>query len=59
MTVDFGPPLATYRGEETAALIGLAILGFLLIGLIVMDWQTHMLPDAFTFTGIAIGLFLV
>jgi leader peptidase (prepilin peptidase)/N-methyltransferase len=39
--------------------IGLAILGFLLIGLIVTDWQTHRLPDAFTLTGIAIGLFLV
>ncbi len=35
------------------------ILGFLLIGLIVMDWQTHLLPNAFTLTGIAIGLFLV
>jgi leader peptidase (prepilin peptidase)/N-methyltransferase len=39
--------------------IGIAILGFLLIGLIVMDWQTHLLPDAFTWTGIAVGLFLV
>ncbi len=35
-----------------------AILGFLLIGLMVMDWQTHTLPDAFTFTGIAIGFLL-
>jgi leader peptidase (prepilin peptidase)/N-methyltransferase len=39
--------------------LGVAILGFLLIGLIVMDWQTHLLPDAFTLTGIAIGLFLI
>jgi leader peptidase (prepilin peptidase)/N-methyltransferase len=39
--------------------LGLAILGFLLIGLIVMDWQTHILPNAFTLTGIAIGFFLV
>jgi leader peptidase (prepilin peptidase)/N-methyltransferase len=39
--------------------VGLAMLGFLLIGLVVMDWQTHLLPDAFTLTGIAIGLFLV
>jgi leader peptidase (prepilin peptidase) / N-methyltransferase len=38
---------------------GLAILGFLLIGLMVMDWQTMMLPDAFTLSGIAIGVFLV
>jgi len=35
------------------------ILGFLLIGLMVMDWQTQRLPDAFTLTGTAIGLFLV
>jgi leader peptidase (prepilin peptidase) / N-methyltransferase len=49
--------------EWQAALIlivlALTILGFLLIGLIVMDWQTLLLPDAFTLTGIAIGLCLV
>ena len=39
--------------------IGVLILGFLLIGLLVMDWQTHTLPDAFTLTGIALGFFLV
>nr|WP_255551208.1 A24 family peptidase [Granulicella sp. dw_53] len=39
--------------------IGIAILGVLLIGLIVMDWQTHLLPNAFTLLGIAIALFLV
>ena len=38
---------------------GVAILGFLLIGLIVIDWQTLTLPDAFTLTGIAIALFIV
>lgn len=43
----------------TPATIGFAILGFLLIGLLVMDWQTHTLPDAFTFTGIALGFLLV
>ena len=43
----------------TCTVLALAILGFLLIGLIVMDWQTQRLPDAFTLTGIAIGLFLV
>jgi leader peptidase (prepilin peptidase)/N-methyltransferase len=37
----------------------LAILGFLLIGLMVMDWQTMVLPNAFTLGGIAIALFLV
>ena len=39
--------------------LGVFILGFLLIGLMVMDWQTHLLPDAFTLTGIAAGFFLV
>ena len=39
--------------------LGLVILGFLLIGLMVMDWQTMILPDSFTLGGIAIGLFLV
>ena len=34
------------------------VLGFLLIGLMVMDWQTQRLPDAFTLTGIAIGFAL-
>jgi leader peptidase (prepilin peptidase) / N-methyltransferase len=39
--------------------LGLAILGFLLIGLMVMDWQTMILPDSFTLSGIAVALFLV
>jgi leader peptidase (prepilin peptidase) / N-methyltransferase len=38
--------------------LGEATLGFLLIGLMVMDWQTQRLPDAFTLTGIAIGFVL-
>jgi leader peptidase (prepilin peptidase)/N-methyltransferase len=38
--------------------IGFAVLGFLLIGLMVMDWQTLRLPDAFTVTGIAVGFAL-
>jgi len=33
-----------------------AVLGFLLIGLAVMDWQTHLLPDEFTLGGIGLGL---
>lgn len=48
--------------EATFAIIAnlaVTILGFLLIGLIVMDWQTGLLPDAFTLTGIGIGLFLI
>jgi leader peptidase (prepilin peptidase)/N-methyltransferase len=39
--------------------IGVAILGFLLIGLMVMDWQTMRLPDTFTLTGIFVGMLLV
>lgn len=35
------------------------ILGFLLIGLMVMDWQTGLLPDSFTLTGIALGFVLI
>ena len=35
-----------------------AVLGFLLIGLMVMDWQTQRLPDAFTLTGICVGFLL-
>jgi leader peptidase (prepilin peptidase) / N-methyltransferase len=41
------------------AVLAFSILGFLLIGLLVMDWQTMRLPDAFTLTGIAIGFVLV
>jgi leader peptidase (prepilin peptidase)/N-methyltransferase len=35
-----------------------AVLGFLLIGLLVMDWQTHTLPNAFTLTGTLLGFLL-
>ncbi|HMF64782.1 MAG TPA: prepilin peptidase [Edaphobacter sp.] len=45
--------------ELGIAQAALAILGFLLIGLMVIDWQTLTLPDAFTLTGIATALFLV
>ena len=44
---------------EYIATLAFAILGFLLIGPMVMDWQTMILPDAFTLGGIAIGLFLI
>ena len=39
--------------------VGVMLLGFGLIGLMVMDWQTHTLPDLFTLSGAAIGFFLV
>jgi leader peptidase (prepilin peptidase)/N-methyltransferase len=35
------------------------ILGFLLLGLLVMDWLTHKLPDAFTLTGSLLGFVLI
>lgn len=52
------PALAVNPGTASLVLtaIGVAALGFLLIGLAVMDWQTHTLPDGFTFSGIALGL---
>jgi leader peptidase (prepilin peptidase)/N-methyltransferase len=57
-THDFGIDLS---GATSIAIpwVAAAILGFLLIGLLVMDWQTHRLPDAFTLTGTAIGFLLV
>ncbi len=51
--------LDSYIPFWTFHTVGLAILGLLLIGLIVIDWQIQRLPDAFTFSGIAAGLFLV
>jgi len=38
--------------------VGMAFLGFLLIGLMVMDWQTQLLPDIFTLGGIAVSFLL-
>jgi leader peptidase (prepilin peptidase)/N-methyltransferase len=52
-------PAAGYIYADLIGLVGVAILGFLLIGLMVMDWQTQRLPDAFTLTGIGIGFLLV
>jgi len=54
----WNPPTAKST-DGTIVAAGLAILGFLLVGLMVMDWQTHSLPDAFTLTGTAIGFFLI
>jgi leader peptidase (prepilin peptidase)/N-methyltransferase len=52
-------PLGFHVASNSLDVLSLAILGFLLIGLIVMDWQTQRLPDSFTLTGIAIALFLI
>jgi leader peptidase (prepilin peptidase)/N-methyltransferase len=64
LAVVFHLPIRVYAMYGTPAQLmidglGLAILGFLLIGLLVMDWQTHTLPDAFTITGIVIGFVLI
>jgi leader peptidase (prepilin peptidase)/N-methyltransferase len=47
------------RLSTSIDILTFAILGFLLIGLMVMDWQTMVLPNAFTLSGIAIALFLI
>jgi leader peptidase (prepilin peptidase)/N-methyltransferase len=54
-----GSRLAAPTTGEYITVFAIAILGFLLIGLMVMDWQTQRLPDAFTLPGTATGLFLV
>ena len=56
---DFGGSFTDNDAQQLIVSFSLAILGFLLIGLMVMDWQTLHLPDAFTLTGIAIGFFLI
>ncbi len=56
---DFGGSISSEDVPRAIAALLFAILGFLLIGLMVMDWQTMVLPDAFTLGGIAIALFLV
>lgn len=52
-----------YTGEQWAfaviSAISVAAVGFLLVGLMVTDWQTGLLPDAFTLSGIFVALFLV
>ena len=45
----------SFRYENAVTDLVFAVIGFLLIGLIVMDWRTMRLPDAFTLPGIGIG----
>ena len=55
-----GVPLtveAVAQGVLSAA--GMAVLGWLLIGLAVTDWRTQILPNAMTLGGVAAGIFLV
>ena len=53
----------SYSAQDSIAssvpIVGVALLGWLLIGLICTDWEWFRLPDAFTLTGIAVGMFLV
>ena len=62
-TIQTTPNFAVASSEalilSSTEILAFAILGFLLIGLLVIDWQTHTLPDAFTLTGTAIGFFLI
>jgi leader peptidase (prepilin peptidase)/N-methyltransferase len=53
---DFAPSLVPH---DAFPMIGIILLGFLLIGLMVMDWRTHKLPDAFTLTGTLIAFMLI
>jgi leader peptidase (prepilin peptidase)/N-methyltransferase len=50
---------SSYAPFAIIANIATAVLGFLLIGLMVMDWQTGLLPDSFTLTGILLGVCLI
>jgi leader peptidase (prepilin peptidase)/N-methyltransferase len=50
--------LSLWRFGLSLAAANCAVLGFFLIGLLVMDWQTQLLPDEFTLGGAAIGFAL-
>jgi len=54
-----GPMASSTADNAIFNMVAGAILGFFLIGLLVMDWQTHKLPDAFTFPGMLVGFLLV
>ena len=55
----FGSTPMVADANQLIGTIGLFLVGWMLIGLMVMDWQTHRLPDAFTLTGCVIGFLLV
>lgn len=55
-----GTPLTTDQSIRLALDgVGVLAVGFGLIGLMVMDWQTQILPDAFTLGGALLGFLLV
>jgi leader peptidase (prepilin peptidase)/N-methyltransferase len=55
---DFQKP-GPYVYNELQMIVSVLILGFLLIGLMVMDWRTHKLPDAFTLSGVLVAFMLI
>lgn len=51
--------LACYaRFGESLSMLKCAVLGFLLLGLIFTDAETHLLPDKLTLPGLALGLII-
>jgi leader peptidase (prepilin peptidase)/N-methyltransferase len=50
--------VSIWRFGTSLAAANCAVLGFFLIGLLVMDWQTQLLPDEFTLGGAAVGFAL-
>jgi leader peptidase (prepilin peptidase)/N-methyltransferase len=50
---------SSYAPFAIVANLTVTIAGFLLIGLMVMDWETGTLPDSFTLTGILLGILLI
>ncbi len=56
--MDSLPASAVLIDLPAVANTGTALLGFLLLGLMVMDWQTQLLPDLFTLGGVGAGLIL-
>ena len=57
----FGPSQESspYAAFAVISNITITLAGVFLIGLLFMDWETGTLPDSFTLTGIALGIFLV
>jgi leader peptidase (prepilin peptidase)/N-methyltransferase len=53
------PDATTAILKMSLTAVGVAAVGFCLIGLMVSDWQTHRLPDGLTLSGMVIGFLLV
>lgn len=49
----------TTIASAVIATVAFALLGWLLLGLMVIDWRTQTLPDALTLGGLAAAIFLV